>query len=69
MKTFGVTIQLKATEQYSPLVTFIAVYKAVLFFAWDSVDKPVGCDHLSKTSLAVLLYNAICFYVIKKLNL
>ena len=30
MNTFSVTIQMKVTEQYFPVVTFIAVYKAVL---------------------------------------
>ena len=69
MKTLSVTIQMKATEQYFPLVAFIAVYKTVLPFTGDSVDKPLRCDHSNKTSLAVILYNAICFHVIKKLNL
>ena len=64
-----VTIQMKATEQYFPLVLFIALYRAVLPSFGDSVDKPLRCDHSNKTSLAVLLYSAICFYVIKKLNL
>ena len=69
MKAFSVTIQMKATKQYVPVVTFITVYKAVVSFSGDSVDKPLRCDHSNKTSLAVLLYSAICFYVIKKLNL
>ena len=30
MKSYCVTIQMKATEQYFPVVTFTAVYKAVL---------------------------------------
>ena len=66
MNIFNVTIQMKITEQYFPLVPFIAVYKAVLPFAGDSVDKPPRYDHSNKTSLALLLYSAICFYVIKK---
>ena len=69
MNTFSVTIQMKVTEQYFPLVLFIAVYRAVLPFSGDSVDKPLRCDHSNSTSLVVLLYSAICFYVIKKLNL
>ena len=69
MKALSVTIQMKATEQYFPVVTFIAVYKAVLSFTGDSVDKPLRCDHSNKTSLAVILYRTICFYVITKLNL
>ena len=37
MKSYGVTIQLKATEQYFPVVLFIMPYKVVLTF--DSVDE------------------------------
>ena len=56
MNFFNVTIQMEVTEQYFPLVLFIAVYKAVLPFTGDSVDKPLRCDHSNKTSLAVLLF-------------
>ena len=37
MKSYDVTIQMKATEQYFPLVLFITLYKVVLTF--ESVDK------------------------------
>ena len=30
MKTYSVTIQMKATEQYFPVVLFIALFKVVL---------------------------------------
>ena len=30
MKSYGVTIQMKATEQYFPVVLFIMLYKVVL---------------------------------------
>ena len=30
MKSYGVTIQMKATEQYLPVVLFIMLYKMVL---------------------------------------
>ena len=30
MKTYGVTIQIKATEQYFPVVLFVLLYKVVL---------------------------------------
>ena len=36
MKSSSVTIQIKATEQYFPVVLFIMLYKVVLNF--DSVD-------------------------------
>ena len=32
MKSYGVTIQMKATEQYFPVVLFIMLYKAALPF-------------------------------------
>ena len=37
------TIQMKATEQYFPVVLFIMLYKVVLTF--DSVDGILECDH------------------------
>ena len=37
MKFYGVTIQMKATEQYFPVVPFIVLYKVVLTF--ESVDE------------------------------
>ena len=37
MKTFNVTIQMKATEQCFPVVLFIMLYKVVLTF--ESVDE------------------------------
>ena len=32
MKSYGVTIQMKATEQYFPVVLFIMLHKIVLSF-------------------------------------
>jgi len=43
MKSSGVTIQVKATEQYFPVVLFIILYKVVLTF--ESVDEILKCDH------------------------
>ena len=37
------TIQIKATEQYFPVVLFIMLYKVVLTL--DSVDEILECDH------------------------
>ena len=37
MKSYGVTIQMKATEQYFPVVLFIMLYKVV--FTCMSVDE------------------------------
>ena len=37
------TIHMKATEQYFPVVLFIMMYKVVLTF--ESVDETVKCEH------------------------
>ena len=52
MKSYGVTIQMKATEQYFPVVLFIMLYKVVLTF--ESVDEILWCNHSNETSSAVL---------------
>ena len=46
MKSYGVTIQMKATEQYFPVVLFIMLYKGVLTFA--SLDEILKRDHSNK---------------------
>ena len=43
MKSYGVTIQMKATEQYFPMVLFIMLYKVVLTF--ESADEILRYDH------------------------
>ena len=40
------TIKIKTTEQYFPVVLFIMLYKVVL--TYDSVDDP-KCDHSHET--------------------
>ena len=47
MKFLNVTIQLKATEQYFPVVLFIMLYKVVL--TYESVDKILKCDRLNES--------------------
>ena len=42
MKSYGVTIQMKATEQHFPVVLFIMLYKVVLTL--KSVDGILWCD-------------------------
>ena len=37
LKSYCMTIQMKATEQYFPVVLFIMLYKVVLIF--ESVDE------------------------------
>ena len=51
MKSLSVTIQMKATEQYFPVVLFLMLYKVVL--TSDSVDEILECDHSSESYWAV----------------
>ena len=45
--TLSATIQIKAIEQYFPVVLFIILYKVVLTF--ESVDKILKCDHSNES--------------------
>jgi len=47
MKSLRVTIQMKATEQYFPVVLFIMLYKVVLRF--ESVDEILKCDRSNES--------------------
>ena len=47
MKSLGVTIQMKATEQYSTVVLFIMLYKVVLTF--ESVDEILRCNNSNES--------------------
>ena len=47
MKSYCVTIQMKATEQYFPVVLFIILYKVVLTF--ESVDEILWCGHSNES--------------------
>ena len=40
-------IQMKATDQYFPVVLFIMLYKVVLTF--ESVDETLKCDHSNES--------------------
>ena len=59
MKSSSVTIQIKATEQYFPVVLFIMLYKVVLTFV--SVNEILKCDHSNKSYCAVLFGGTVCF--------
>ena len=41
------TIQMKASEKYVPVVLFIMLYEVVL--AFESVDKSLKCDHSNES--------------------
>ena len=47
MKSLIVTIQMKATELYFPVVLLILLYKVVLTF--QSVDEILKCDHSNES--------------------
>ena len=47
MKSLSVTIQMKATELYFPVVLFILLYKVVLTF--ESVDEILKCNHSNES--------------------
>ena len=62
IKSLSVTIQMKATEQYFPMVLFIMLYKVVLTF--ESVDEILKCDHSNESIplvLFIMLYKVIDF--------
>ena len=50
-------IQIKAIEQYFPVILFIMLYKVVLIF--ESLDKILKCDIQIKAILAELLDECI----------
>ena len=47
MKSYSVTIQMKATEQFFPVVLFIMLYKMVVTF--ESVDEILKCGHSNES--------------------
>ena len=61
MKSYGVTIQLKATEQYFPVVLFIVLYKVVL--TSESVDEILWCDHSNESYWVVLSSDTVYYAV------
>ena len=61
MKSLSETIQMKATEQYFPVVLFIMLCKVVLTF--ESVDEILKCDHSNESYRAVLSCGAV-YYVV-----
>ena len=61
MKSWSVTIQMKATKQYVPVVLFIMLYMVVLTF--ESADEILKCDHLNKSYWAVLSRGTVYYAV------
>ena len=58
------TIQMKATEQYFPVVLFIMLCKVVL--AFESVDGILKCDHSNESYGTELSCGAVCFQIFFK---
>ena len=56
IKSYCVTIQMKATEQYFPVVLFIMLYKVLLTF--ESVDEFLWCYCSHETSSTELFSNS-----------
>jgi len=56
-----VAIQIKATEQYFPVVLFITLYKVVLSF--ETVEEILKCDHSNESYRAVLSRGAVYYAV------
>ena len=61
MKSCGLTIQMKATKQYFPVVLFIMLYKVVLTF--ESVDEILKCDHSNESYWAILSCGTVSYAV------
>ena len=61
MKSYGVTIQMKATEQYFPVVLLIMLHKVVLTF--ESVDEILWCDHPNESYWAVVSCGTVYYAV------
>ena len=61
MKSYGVTIQMKAIKQYFPVVLFIVLYKVVLTF--ESVDEILKCDHSIESYWAALSCGTVYYAV------
>ena len=59
MKSYVVTIQIKATEQYFSVVPFITLYKVVLTILY--VNEIQWCDHSNETYSLVFSHGAVCF--------
>ena len=57
----SVTIQIKVTEQYFPVVLFIMLYKVALTF--ESVYGILKCDHSTESYWAILSCGTVNYAV------
>ena len=61
MKFLSVTIQMKTTQQYFPVVLFITLYKVLLTI--ESLDEFLKCDHSNVSYWEVLSCDTVYFAV------
>ena len=61
MKSSGVTIQMKNTEEYFPVIMFIMLYKVAL--AFESADEILKCDHSNESYSAILSCGTVYYAV------
>ena len=57
MKSFSATIQMKATEQYFPVVLFIMLYQVVIISEY--VDEILQCNHSNESYWVVLFFGTV----------
>ena len=62
MKSSGVTIQMKNTEEYFPVIMFIMLYKVALTF--ESADEILKCDY-SNESYSAILSSGTVYYAVQ----
>ena len=62
MKSLSATVQMKATEQYIPVVLFIILYKVVPSF--EFVDEILKCDRSNESYRAVYSCGTV-YYTVK----
>ena len=55
MNSYGVTIQMKATEQYIPVVLFIMLHNVTL--TDEFVDEILKCDNLNESNCSSKRYS------------
>ena len=61
IESLSVFIQMKATEQYFPVMLFIMLYKMVLTF--ESVAEILKCNHSNESNWAGLSCDAVYYAV------
>ena len=60
-KSLSVTMQMKATEQYFPVVLFIMLYRVVVYV--ESSEEILKCDHSNESYRAVLSCGVVYYAV------